>query len=214
MNKDWTAEETKLVQELRQQGKSASEMMKELPGRTRDAILGKIDRLKKKDGGAALFLRKVKPGVKVVTPPRKRIRNRSKPVLPPPKPKPQRPAAMPDDAGPVGDLVDLKEDRCHWPFNDPRHRQLVAGVIDRSRFFWCGEVTAPGLNYCPMHMEQAFRGDKHDQQSQRNSSAKSVRGLEFVATLGILRRLSPAAVAELVRHFLCDRSGAACLEQP
>jgi GcrA cell cycle regulator len=121
---------------------SASQIGKKL-GRTRSAICGKINRLRREG---------VLPAV-----PKQYLTNPWPPPKPkspaaprPMKPKPPAYAVLRQpSAGPARPLrlLDLpRKGRCRWPL----------GPFDRKAELFCGANTMPGQVYCPHHMRKSF----------------------------------------------------------
>ena len=154
----WTAERLELLNKLRGEGLSASQIAAELGGGvTRSAVLGKCHRL-----GLAR-----KASTKVSSP---RLQQASRPLDPPataesamePGPKPvtntatHQPAeqlrghSRPVEAGPLGSkgltIMELREGTCRWPLGDPTTPE----------FRYCGGGAVPGLPYCAHHAQIAY----------------------------------------------------------
>lgn len=154
----WTAERLELLNKLRGEGLSASQIAAELGGGvTRSAVLGKCHRL-----GLA---RKASTQVSS-----SRLQQASRPLDPPataepamePGPKPvtntarHQPAELPRghsrpvEAGsprPKGlTIMELGEGTCRWPLGDPT----------TPKFRYCGGGAVPGLPYCAHHVQIAY----------------------------------------------------------
>ena len=152
----WTAERLELLNKLRGEGLSASQIAAEL-GVTRSAVLGKCHRL-----GLAR-----KASTKVSSP---CSQQPSRPLDPPttaepamePGPKPvtntatHQPAeqlrghSRPVEAGSLGPkgltIMELREGTCRWPLGDPTTPE----------FRYCGGGAVLGLPYCAHHAQIAY----------------------------------------------------------
>jgi GcrA cell cycle regulator len=144
--KTWTAERIDQLKSFVGAGLTCSQIAAEI-GVTRNAVIGKINRLGLGPGRAAAA-----PGRPC--PPRLR----------PPRLRTQRALLrLIDEAPPVtGDaicavrtvdspqscaLVDLTHGKCRWPLSEP-------GAAD---FVFCGNDQAPGFSYCAGHARMAYR---------------------------------------------------------
>lgn len=132
--------------ELRTAGWSASAIAADLGGGvTRNAVIGKLGRMKVAWKGEALKYRpplKKRP-VAAKRPPRKVSPAPQRPLPPPPAPTPL-------GGGPIT-IADLTNYRCHWPLGDPKE----------ASFRYCGAAKAPDGPYCASHKALA-RSDRHD----------------------------------------------------
>ncbi|HEX3412891.1 MAG TPA: GcrA family cell cycle regulator [Stellaceae bacterium] len=212
----WMAEETSTMQDLWRQNQSATQIGKVL-GRTRDAVLGKLDRLKKAGKRFVRINNTKQQEARVAKPPPKRIRQR--PPTPPPTPRPRYPR-HPTMQCPC-QLVELEAHNCHWPIGDPLDKQPSgehADFLDPTRFYFCGAVTLPGEKYCPVHTRMAFRESKDEQarrNAQRNTSlAQPLLRFAINEAFATAIVLGVASPAQFVRRYVCDRSGVARLDQP
>jgi GcrA cell cycle regulator len=141
----WTDDRVEQLEQLWREGLSASEIAASLGGVTRNAVLGKLHRLKLLGGRARTGLTSAKPR----RPPKAR---RLQTVPRPPArrsavraPRPDLAAAM-ALSGTVGRLEQLGAHVCHWPIGDPAD----AG------FSFCGRSAAGGP-YCAAHATVAYR---------------------------------------------------------
>lgn len=163
---DWTDERIERLKQLAAEGLGARQIAAELGGVTRNAVIGKLHRLKR-----------------VGAPPRQVKPVLQKPDLPP-RPKAQRltassaPAAASQTAtAPLAQARTSREDRdgftldeapgaatfqtlgghmCRWPIGDPA----------TADFSFCGEGQTMG-SYCARHAQLAFRPPPTRQQQTR-----------------------------------------------
>ncbi len=133
----WTDQRVERLITLWSEGLSAAEIAERLGGVTRNAVLGKLHRLKR------LGRRPRMSGPK----PAARLRHRSAAARRPPQAAP-RPAAKPDPAvgGLAPSLEKLRPHACHWPIGDPR----------AADFAFCGRPAGVG-SYCCAHRRVAYR---------------------------------------------------------
>lgn len=142
---------------LWQQNLSAGQIAR-LLNITRDAVCGKIDRLKR---GGMIFDHRAPPRPKKAKRERKPAKAKPKaPVVEPRKPIPQIAIECNGttfDSQPCS-ILELDETRCRWPIGDPRD----------AAFCFCGATTEPGYIYCAHHTIIAYvpaewrgRGKKH-----------------------------------------------------
>lgn len=126
----WTEERVSLLKQLWGQGKTASEIAKELgEGVSRNAVIGKAHRLK--------------------------LSNRVSPIQQNKKQKEQKPVRqprgkkqkLPEFKGLEVSLQDLNNNMCRWPSGDPKDDD----------FSFCGCETVPGLPYCKTHAQIAYQ---------------------------------------------------------
>lgn len=151
----WSVERTEALRRLWAEGLSASQVAKELGGVTRNAVLGKVDRLGL--GG------RVKP--KSVRPPRIRVRKSStgnpsaprarKPMArfdwwsgPGQPSEPQMTDLPPEQSDCAVTFVDLRHDTCRWPMGE-------GADLDTLQF--CGAAPFPDKPYCARHCRVAYR---------------------------------------------------------
>lgn len=165
----WTDERVETLKTMWGEGKSASQIAKELGGVTRNAVIGKVHRL-----GLSGRAKPSRPKpAKVQSAPR-----------PTPKPKPARttakaststkaktaPSSLPAStepplkAKPLKDgsyatILTLTDHMCKFPIGDP--------TADEFRF--CGRVTDPDEPYCTAHSMVAYQPSR-----RRNSSGKMI----------------------------------------
>ena len=146
---EWCAASNEKLRKLWMDGVSAATIAREL-GVSRNSVLGKIHRIKRRD--ASVTPRR--SGVDALVKPRKiaagggsRTFNfRSTRTLP----IHAKPAAVPDDLPPVvatvNSILDLEPHHCRWPVGDPQE----------PTFGYCGAPKDPGQSYCPTCRERAY----------------------------------------------------------
>lgn len=136
----WTDERVEALRKLWMEGRTASQIAKELGDVTRNAVIGKVHRLglsgrpspiKRKQKRIADVVKKTKPVQKIV-------QNNVQPIR----------SIVQDDVAVTGgaSLMDLKERMCKWPLGDPKS----------ASFRFCGHKSAEGLPYCEHHAMQAY----------------------------------------------------------
>lgn len=134
----WTPERVDLLRLRWGQGRSAGDIMHDMPGFSRNAILGKLSRLGLV--GAGKPVRKPRPHR---ARPERKAAFRPAPVAPTP------PIETPSDGQGVS-LFDLTNTTCRWP----------KGSVGDADFCFCGEPRADliaGKPYCPPHTREARR---------------------------------------------------------
>lgn len=160
----WTDERIARAKELWVDGKSAAVIAAELGGVTRNAVLGKINRL-----GLSFRQKPAKPGV---APPRPKIAYRNKvrkaqkirQIEKEPKPEPFVPCAA--DVVPLNlDLLQLRDTTCRYPYGD------------EPPFTFCGHPVKQDRPYCEAHCRLVYRPrgarDLTEEEAERRShSAK------------------------------------------
>ena len=154
----WTDERVEMLKKLWADGLSASQIAGELGGITRNAVIGKVHRLglsgrAKSPSSAAPRPRKARAPSHVFRSIRNAMRGNTALAAHPvaayeaeiePEPEPL------ENVIPIGQrcsILELTEDKCHWPIGDP-------GQAD---FFFCGGKTIIGLPYCGYHARIAYQ---------------------------------------------------------
>jgi GcrA cell cycle regulator len=173
----WTDERVETLKSMWAEGKSASQIAKELGGVTRNAVIGKVHRLglSNRVGGPdrpedelAELDPPAEPGLEPeeearpapAAPPRPSAKE-----APPPRPKtpgqplPPQPAGSEISAEALANLAEvakkarrlslmqLTERTCKWPIGDPA----------TDDFWFCGLPSVPGKPYCETHVAVAFQ---------------------------------------------------------
>lgn len=153
----WTDDRVDVLKKLWTEGRTASEIAKELGGVTRNAVIGKVHRLglsgrpspikrrtKKAEAKRSAAL-KTKKTATAVTPIRKK-----------------QDVFIPADGG--AGLLELKESMCKWPLGDPK----------TADFRFCGQKKTSGLPYCEHHAAVAYQGSKR-RKTLKTSIAKQAK---------------------------------------
>lgn len=142
---EWLPADVARMTELWTAGRSAAVIAAEI-GKSRSAVLGKIDRL-----GLARGTQGANPVDKPFRPksaPRAPFMPR--PILPPDNPVSDSPEPEPprEFIGPLlrKTLIALKPDDCHFPIGDPRD----------PAFAFCALPVAPGRPYCAAHCAASY----------------------------------------------------------
>lgn len=140
----WTDERVELLKKLWSEGLSASQIAGRLGSVTRNAVIGKVCRLKlprrattKREVGAHSTV----------------LRNIDRAHRPrPPKPAIAMPLPTPDAAHDIArkSLAELGEHECKWPVGHPGD----------PGFGFCAFPKYPGLPYCENHAMRAYRAPK------------------------------------------------------
>ena len=172
----WTDERVEALRVMWSEGKSASQIAKELGGVTRNAVIGKVHRLGLSNRGSG-----IEPEGEALDPVVERPEPERAPEAAAPQPAAPRPAGKeavaPARPKPPGQLVppppapseisaealanlaevarkarrlslmQLTERTCKWPVGDPA----------TDDFWFCGLPTVPGKPYCETHVAVAFQ---------------------------------------------------------
>ena len=185
----WTDERVETLKTMWGDGKSASQIAKELGGVTRNAVIGKVHRLglSNRAGPAAKPASKDKPAPKVEAAPEPEAPQKEEPVeaapvrvapIPPRRPiikagqpLPPQPSANEVSAEALANvravektarrlrLMELTERTCKWPIGDPA----------TDDFWFCGHAVQPGKPYCEAHVAVAFQpmSSRRDRRASR-----------------------------------------------
>ena len=143
ISETWTTDRVERLKNCLDAGFSCAEIAREI-GVTRNAVIGKISRLKLtrvKDAMALRRDRRLAPGVqrpRIVTQHQILMALRAAPAL-----TAQEPAA---GNAHRCTLMELGHERCRWPISEP-------GADD---FCFCGDAPVAGLPYCPTHARIAY----------------------------------------------------------
>lgn len=158
---EWTQERIERATRMWLDGRSAKAIAEELGGLTRNAVIGKIDRLglMRADRGTGAQTARTAPTppsrpTTTARPPRKP----ATPKAPVPKTSTAEPITVAPAAIPVVPAVtrepvhepvrimDLRDYMCRWPIGDP----------NSDSFRYCGRRNKPGGPYCEGHVRMAY----------------------------------------------------------
>lgn len=161
----WTDERVDELKALWLQGKTASQIAKELGDVTRNAVIGKVHRL-----GLSGRPSPIKRRTRKASEPKKVVQAKKSaaPVTQNNTPdttnvRPIRapmPVIEPLNGGAC--LLDLKESMCKWPIGDPKSPD----------FRFCGHKKAEGLPYCEAHAAVAYQVSSRRKRSLEDELAK------------------------------------------
>ena len=172
----WTDERVEILKKMWGEGKSASQIAKELGGVTRNAVIGKVHRLglSNRTGGSTSAAPEKKAAkaeapkaeaapekkststevkvVEVVAPVRKPIITAGQPLPPQPSANEISPEALAsvrevEKTAKRISLMELTERTCKWPIGDPATED----------FWFCGLSVQAGKPYCEAHVGVAFQ---------------------------------------------------------
>ena len=173
----WTDDRVEVLKKMWGEGKSASQIAKELGGVTRNAVIGKVHRLglSNRSGGASpakpaakeKVAAKAKPAAKPKSTPAEmgtqpavpKTNIRPKLVVTAGQPLPPQPSAneiSPEALASVREVektakrlsvMQLTERTCKWPVGDPATED----------FWFCGLPSQTGKPYCEAHVGVAFQ---------------------------------------------------------
>ncbi len=153
----WTEEDIATLKRLWGSGKKSASQIGDELGKSRNAVLGQVHRLKLSGGGSQSRTNGVRRAHVQKAKPPKRDRRDTLPK----KPKGGFQAietkavpfveVIPEDAPPsLGiRMMDLRDNICKWPVGNP---------FDHDNFGFCGhEVSRHGGPYCPYHARRAHQ---------------------------------------------------------
>lgn len=172
----WTDERVETLKTMWGEGKSASQIAKELGGVTRNAVIGKVHRLGLSNRATtSKATAKEKPAVKEVAKPKaatladpksvtKTVEKAltvppRRPIITAGQPLPPQPSANEISAEALANvaevektakrlnLMELTERTCKWPVGDPA----------TDDFWFCGHPCQQGKPYCEAHVAVAFQ---------------------------------------------------------
>ena len=142
INAGWTAERIELLRSLFASGFSSREIALEI-GVSRNAVIGKISRLKLNTGDRRRFEGKGDPKV--------RRRGSQQSVVRALRAKAHSAAeGMPIPNGHRCSLLELTKETCRWPTSNATDVE----------FWYCGNEPVEGLPYCAGHARIAYRSAK------------------------------------------------------
>lgn len=171
----WTDDRVEVLKTMWMEGKSASQIAKELGGVTRNAVIGKVHRLglsnratpnkakakvapkakaapKTKEPSKPKSVEVSSTSMSVTIPPRKPIITAGQPLPPQPSNSEisaealQKVATVEKEAKKLS-LMELTERTCKWPIGDPATED----------FWFCGLGVESGKPYCEAHNGVAFQ---------------------------------------------------------
>jgi GcrA cell cycle regulator len=172
----WTKEEDDLLKKLHiDQGLSASLIAAQLRGKTRNAVIGRIHRMKLPRRGQAdnvahmrrlIRSGKAKPNNYILSAKKAGSETKAKAYAPRLNPEPFNAPAV--NEIPTRTFATLERGECRWPIGDPAQPD----------FGFCGCPAIPGQTYCDNHRKRAYLVP--DVRSRREISvpAESVRERE------------------------------------
>ena len=173
----WTDDRVELLKNLWGEGKSASQIAKELGGVTRNAVIGKVHRLGLSNRATPAKTAKEKPASKNPAQPKTASRPSvkpspaaemakkpvslpvRKPIITAGQPLPPQPSNSEISAEALATvaevekkakkftLMQLTEKTCKWPIGDPATEE----------FWFCGLTVQTGKPYCEAHNAVAFQ---------------------------------------------------------
>src|ERR1700742_4943623 len=149
----WTDERVETLKKLWTEGLSASQIAAELGGITRNAVIGKVHRLRlsgraQRPACAAPPARQPRaPGMMRLSRPSMRGNTALAPMYETDlEPEPE----LIENIIPIGQrcsLLELNDSKCRWPIGDP----------GSAEFFFCGGPPVEGLPYCNYHSRVAYQ---------------------------------------------------------
>jgi GcrA cell cycle regulator len=154
ISETWTTDRVERLKSCLNAGFSCAEIAREI-GVTRNAVIGKISRLKLtrvKDAMALQRERRLSPGVQ-----RPRIVTQHQ-ILMALRAAPQ-PTAQEATLGNAHrcTLMELGHGKCRWPLNEP----------GTDAFCFCGDAPVAGLPYCPSHARIAYHTAARSRSARR-----------------------------------------------
>jgi GcrA cell cycle regulator len=166
----WTDERVETLKKLWADGLSASQIAAELGGITRNAVIGKVHRLglsgrAKTPSSSLPRPRKPRAPSQIFRSMRAARRGNTALATHPvyeveAEPEPE----LLENVIPIGQrcsILELTEDKCHWPIGDPGHPD----------FFFCGGKTLIGMPYCGYHARVAYQPAADRRRDRRHARA-------------------------------------------
>ena len=155
----WTEERVEILKKLWAEGLSASKIAGILGGVSRNAVIGKMHRLRK--SGEVSEQRASKPKAprakrksaparspsRPVTAGATALKTAPKAALAQARPKPVIKLAEPPTRGAIDDIMDLTPTTCRWPIGDP----------GEEGFTYCGAHAPHDAPYCEHHARIAYQ---------------------------------------------------------
>ena len=138
----WDEQNTKILRNLWKKGLTASQIASQIPGKSRNAIIGRAHRLNLESRAVSkktFTTLTAKKGINVEIKPEKLSRKaRFKALLLDKNFEPENP---------IHNLVDLTDDTCRWPIGHPHEE----------KFYFCGRKPLQKFPYCKLHVLYAFQ---------------------------------------------------------
>ena len=128
----WTDKNVKTLTTMWNKGKTAADIAEALGGVTRNAVIGKANRLELD---------------KRPSPIKKADKVKSNPVRKETKVEAAVKRAADKRANKSFSILDIKESMCRWPFGDPKDDD----------FNFCGKKAAEDCSYCKEHSDEAYQ---------------------------------------------------------
>jgi GcrA cell cycle regulator len=150
----WTDAAIETLRQMALEGKSASSIAAALGAPSRNAVIGKANRVGIKLTGNIHCAATRQPRSVTERPRRPaiaRTESLGRRAMVPAVPRERKPAWVFAEAE-VGDMLkvgfeEIREDACRWPIGDPTSEEFV----------YCGVQTAKGRSYCAGHCRMAYK---------------------------------------------------------
>src|SRR6202051_508221 len=146
----WPAQRTEQLRHCVGSGLTCSQIAAEI-GVTRNAVIGKIHRLGLSPARPAGALARCLPPRRPdppVSPPRRLVRLIQSDAGGAGEVSVQDPSVPePIDSAQRCSLLEIAQDKCHWPIGDPH----------AADFAFCGNAAVTGFSYCAGHARMAYR---------------------------------------------------------
>jgi GcrA cell cycle regulator len=150
----WTDAAIETLRQMALEGKSASSIAAALGAPSRNAVIGKANRIGVKLTGN-IHCSATRPPRSITERPRRpaiaRTESLGRRAIVSVVPRERKPAWVFAEAQ-VGEMLkvgfeDIREDACRWPIGDPTSEEFV----------YCGIQTAKGRSYCAGHCRMAYK---------------------------------------------------------
>lgn len=192
----WTDERVETLKTMWNEGKSASQIAKELGGVTRNAVIGKVHRLglsnrtapakapakepakakaapkaKAKPAKEAAPKAKAKPAPKAAAPAEPKEAARPKPPVPAGQPLPPQPSTSEISPETLKSMEELEKKAKKLTLMQLTERTCKWPIGDPATddFWFCGHPSQPGKPYCETHVSVAFQ-PMSSRRDRRNAS--------------------------------------------
>lgn len=160
----WTAAQDKMLTDMWQSGLSASEISRRCTNKTRNAVIGRVHRLKLQGRKSPIVkkhqprkLRSQKPDIAV---PYNRTPRKLAKDKPPIKPLPVVAPYTPLNGSGVR-FIDVLNRHCRYIAGDPK---------DPASTF-CGHQVVAGTSWCPHHLPRMFGSQKNNDEAEQEKVA-------------------------------------------